>query len=204
MTFVRKSLPSLLALFASIAALSLDAFAVDRDKNKFSPPELDSLETKLTISDVTVAAVPYDQESLASAAFGKLDPYEHGVLPVLVMIRNGSKGAVKLDNMKVEYHDRDRRSVDATPASDVPYLNAPKRPTFGGPQIPGVTTGKRRIRSPRRRSRLVPSPPRCSRPASLPMGSSISVPATGPARRYTLPVCRKLQPVRICSTSKFR
>jgi hypothetical protein len=144
MTFVRKSLPCLLALFASIAALSIDAFAVDRDKNKFSPPELDSLQTKLTISEVTVGAVPYDRESLASSAFGKLNPYEHGVLPVLVMIRNGTKGTVKLDNMKVEYHDRDRRSVDSTPASDVPYLDAPKRPTFGGPQIPGVTNRKKK------------------------------------------------------------
>src|SRR4051812_30817790 len=114
MTFVRKTLLPLLGLLASITVPSLDVLAVDRDKNKFSPPELDSLQTKLTISDITVGGVPFDRESLAATAFGKLNPYEHGILPVLVIIRNGSKGTVKLDTMKVEYHDKDRRSVDST------------------------------------------------------------------------------------------
>ncbi len=133
---VRKTLPLLLAL-------SLDAFAVDKDKNKFTPPALDTLQTKLTVSGVTVGAVPYDREGLAEAAFGKVNPYEHGILPVLVIIRNDSKGAVRLDRMKVEYHDRDRQSVVATPASEVPFTEAPKRPTFGGPSIPGLGRKKK-------------------------------------------------------------
>ena len=91
MTFVRKSLPPLLGLAVCLAVLPLDALAVDRDKTKFAPPELDSIEPKQTIGGVNMAAVPYDRESLASAAFGKLNPYEHGVLPVLVLIRNDSK-----------------------------------------------------------------------------------------------------------------
>jgi hypothetical protein len=136
MTLVRKTLPLLLAL-------SLDALAIDKDKNKFSPPDLNTLQTKLTVSDVTVGTVPYDRPGLAEAAFGKVNPYEHGILPVLVIIRNGSKGAVRLDRMRVEYHDRDRQVVTATPASEVPFTEGPKRPTFGGPSIPGLGRKKK-------------------------------------------------------------
>src|SRR4051795_10659160 len=129
MTFVRKSLPPLLGLFVYLSVVPLDALAVDKEKTKFAPPELDSIEAKQTIGGVTVAAVPYDRESLASAAFGKLNPYEHGVLPVLVLIRNDTKGTVTLNGMNVEYHDKDRRAVEATPAAEVPFVEAPKRPT---------------------------------------------------------------------------
>lgn len=143
MTFVRKSLPPFLGLVACLSVLSLDALAVDRDKTKFSPPDLDTVETKVTVGGVTIAAVPYDRESLASPAFGKVNLYEHGVLPVLVIIRNDTKGTIRLERMKVEYHDKDRRSVDATPAADVRYVEAPKRPTFGGPSIPGLGRKKK-------------------------------------------------------------
>lgn len=143
MTFVRKSLPPLLGLFVCLSVASLDALAVDKEKTKFAPPELDTIESKQTIGGVTIAAVPYDRESLASAAFGKLNPYEHGVLPVLVLIRNDSKGTVTLNGMSVEYHDKDRRAVEATPPSEVPFVEAPKRPTFGGPQIPGLGRKKK-------------------------------------------------------------
>ena len=136
MNLLRKTLPVLLAL-------SLDALAVDKDKNKFTPPDLDTLQTKLTVSDVTVGAVTYDRAGLAQAAFGKLNPYEHGIVPVLVIIRNGSTGAVRLDRMRVEYHDRDKQVVTATPASEVPFTEGPKRPTFGGPSIPGLGRKKK-------------------------------------------------------------
>ena len=142
MTFVRKSLPLLLGLVASITALSPSLVAVDRDK-KFTPPELDTLQSKQTVSEVTMGAVPYEGEAEAATAFGKMHPYEHGVLPVLVIIRNGSKNTIGLQSMKVEYHDKDRQSVDAIPPADVPFLEAPKRPTFGGPTIPGLGRKKK-------------------------------------------------------------
>jgi hypothetical protein len=131
-------------LLASITVLSLDALAIDKDKTKFAPPELDSVPTKLTVGEVTIGGVTYDRPSLAEAAFGKLDPYEHGILPILVLIRNNTKQAIRLDAMKVEYRDRDHRSVDATPAAEVPFVEPPKRPTFGGPTtIPGLGRKKK-------------------------------------------------------------
>jgi hypothetical protein len=141
---VRKRLPLLLVFSASITVLSFDALAVDKDKAKFTPPDLDSIPAKQTIGDVTVGAVPYDRSSLAETAFGKVDPYEHGVLPIFVSIRNNSKQTVRLDSLKVQYRDRDRRAVDATPAAEVPFVEPPKRPTFGGPTIPGITNRKKK------------------------------------------------------------
>jgi hypothetical protein len=144
MTRVRKRLPLFLGLLASISVLSLDAPAIDKDKTKFAPPEIDTIPTKQTVGDVTIGAIPYDRSSLAEAAFGKVDPYEHGVLPILVLVRNNAKQSVRLDDMKVEYRDRDRRAVDATPPAEVPFLEPPKRPTFGGPTtIPGLGRKKK-------------------------------------------------------------
>jgi hypothetical protein len=119
------------------------AFALDKDK-KFAPPDLDTLQTKQTIGEVTIGAVPFEGSEEAATAFGKMNPYQHGVLPVLVMIRNGSKGAVRLESMKVEYHDKDRQSIDPIAPADVPFVEPPRRPTFGGPTtIPGLGRKKK-------------------------------------------------------------
>lgn len=133
MSLGRNSLMLLLGLVASISV----APALDKDK-KFSPPPLSSVSAKAANNDVTIGAVPYTTEDLSKTAFGKAFPYEHGVLPVLIMVQNDSKQAVRLDAMKIEYVDRNRDRIEPTPAAEVPYLNAPKRPTFTPSPIPGI------------------------------------------------------------------
>ena len=120
-------LPILLLLAASIAA-----YAIDKDDAKFRPPAAAEMDDKLAISGVTIGADAYDQEAQAKTAFGKLHPYEYGVLPVLVVIQNDTKQTISLADMKVEYVAPDRSRVEATPAADVPYLKPPKRPSFAG------------------------------------------------------------------------
>lgn len=137
-----KSLPLLLGLLSTISV----AVALDKDKPKFAPPDLAKLETKVTNDNVTVGIVAYDTESRAKTAFDKSNPYEEGVLPVLVVIKNEGNTAVKLDRMKVEYIDRDRERIEATPASEVPYLKAPKRPSMSPSPIPGL--GRRGPKNP--------------------------------------------------------
>lgn len=140
MSLVRNTPPLAFGLIASISVLAIHSFAVDRDtKKKFSPPDLDTLQSKQTIADVTIAAVPFEGEEESATAFGKMYPYERGVLPVLVIVRNGSKAAVRLQAMKVEYRDKDKQSVDPIPPAEVPFVEAPRRPTFGGPTIPGIS-----------------------------------------------------------------
>jgi hypothetical protein len=143
MTLVRKSLPLPLSLVVTMTAVPPSAIALDKDK-KFVPPDLDTLQTKQTIADVTIGAVPFEGAAEAATAFGKKNPYEHGVLPVLVMIRNGSKDAIRLQSMKVEYRDKDRQSIDPIPPAEVQFVEPPRRPTFGGPTtIPGLGRKKK-------------------------------------------------------------
>jgi hypothetical protein len=138
MSLVRKSLLLLLVLVASIST----APGLDKDK-KFTSPPMSSITAKVTNDGLTVASVAYTPDEQAKPAFGKLNPYEHGVLPVLLMIQNDTKKAIRLDRMKVEYIDRDRTRIENTPAAEVQYLNGPQRPSFSPGPIPGVKLNKK-------------------------------------------------------------
>jgi hypothetical protein len=139
MSLGRKSLLLLLGLVASISV----APAIDKGK-KFTPPALDSISTKASSQGVTIGVIAFTTDEQAKTAFGKLNPYEHGVLPVLLVIRNDSKQAVRLNNAHFEYIDRDRSRIEPTPANEVPYANAPRRPTFSPNPIPIPGIGGRR------------------------------------------------------------
>lgn len=138
MSLGRKSLLLLLSLVASIPT----AAGLDKDK-KFTPPALSAITAKTTNDGVTVAAVPYNTAEQAKTAFGKVNPYDHGVLPVLVVIQNDTKKSIKLDRMKLEYIDRDRVRIENTPAAEVPYVKGPRRPSFNPSPIPGVRIQKK-------------------------------------------------------------
>jgi hypothetical protein len=139
MILVCKKLMPFLVLAASISAV----WAVDKDKKGFTPPSIESVETKQSAGGVVIAAVPYNTEEQANTAFGKLNPYEYGVLPVLLMIRNDSKETLQLKNMQAEYIDKSRERIEATPASEVKYLRGPKRPSMTPSPIPGIRFGKK-------------------------------------------------------------
>jgi hypothetical protein len=93
---------------------------------------------KQTVEGVTVAVQPYNDENDAKAAFGKVHPYEHGILPVLLVIRNDSKKTIRLSTMRPEYISPSRDRVEATPASDVKYARGPRRPSMNPGPIPGI------------------------------------------------------------------
>ena len=125
MPFVFKRL----ALLMSIAA----AFAADKP-SAFKPGPADSFAQHQTNDKVTMGVDPYVMGDKVKVAFGKADPYQYGVLPVLVVIQNDSGVAIKLDAMKAEYVGPNGDRVEATPAKDVRYAKAPKRPSMiGGP-----------------------------------------------------------------------
>jgi len=140
MNFVLRRLMPILALAASITA----TLAVDKDKGRFTPPTIESIETKQTGNGVTVAVVPYHTEALASQAFGKLNPYQHGITPVLLIIRNDSKESLSLERMQVEYIDKTRERIEATPAGEVKYGRSPKRPSMTPSPIPGIRLGSKK------------------------------------------------------------
>jgi hypothetical protein len=113
-----------LLLFASIAAV----FAADKEQPAFRAPVAAAMPHRQTNEEVTVAAEPYASGDKIKAAFGKLDPYEYGILPVLVVIENSGKAAIRMDRLKVEYVGSGRERVEATPARDIRYLQGPDRP----------------------------------------------------------------------------
>jgi hypothetical protein len=100
----------------------------NKDAAKFSPGPASSYPAKQTNDHVTVAAVAYDTEELAHTAFGKLNPNQYGVLPVLVIIQNDTDQALKLDHLTVEYTAIDGRHLEATPAEEVQTLGGAERP----------------------------------------------------------------------------
>src|SRR5438552_17871113 len=87
-----------IALFAWIAMSN----AADKEP-RFAPGPAASYPTRQTNDKVTIATVPYTTEDQVRSAFGKLDPNKYGILPMLVVIHNGSDQALRLDNLKIEY-----------------------------------------------------------------------------------------------------
>jgi hypothetical protein len=115
------------ALFVGEVTLVADA---NKDAAKFSPGPASSYPAKQTNDRVTLAVVAYDTEELAHTAFGKLNPNQYGVLPVLVIIQNDTDQALKLEHLDAEYTGIDGRRVEATPADEVQTLGGTERPNI--------------------------------------------------------------------------
>lgn len=140
MPFVFKRLALLLSI---AAALGPDqAIPADKDRQKFEIRPASSYPAHQTNAGVTVAASVIETDGQAHAAFGKLNPYNYGVLPILVVIQNESAQALRVDSMRVDYVAPDRSHVEATPAPEVRYLSGARKPSVvtgplptGGPRI---------------------------------------------------------------------
>jgi hypothetical protein len=104
-----------------------------KDAGKFSPGPASSYPAKQTNDHVTVAAIAYDTEELAHSAFGKLNPNQYGVLPVLVIIQNDTDQVLKMEHLSIEYTGVDGRHVEATPADEVQTLGGTERPKVPTP-----------------------------------------------------------------------
>jgi hypothetical protein len=113
--------------------LSIPALAVDKDKFTVGPAS--SYTGHQTLDKITIAAIPYISDSQAASAFGKARPHEVGILPVLVVVDNGTGKAMRV-NLDAEFVDFNNRHIEAMPASDVVLFNGVRKP----PAIPGTTT----------------------------------------------------------------
>jgi hypothetical protein len=79
-----------------------------------------------TQEKITVGAAAYTTAEQASTAFGKVNPYAHGILPVLVVIENGTGKTLRVD-LHAEWEDLDRRHIDAMPPGDVVLFNGVRK-----------------------------------------------------------------------------
>src|SRR5260370_16742185 len=71
--------------------------AAGKEKNHFGPGPASSYAGHQTLDKITIAAVPFVTDAETSTAFGKLNPNRHGILPVLVILENGTGKALRLD-----------------------------------------------------------------------------------------------------------
>src|SRR5260370_7443834 len=122
MPFVFKRL----ALLLSIAAAS----AADKEPPPFKPGPAASFANHQTNAQVTIGVEPYVTDDKFKAAFGKLNPNQYGILPVLVVIQNDSEKSLKLDRIKPEYVGPSHHRVTAPPARTLRYLPPPHRPNI--------------------------------------------------------------------------
>ncbi len=136
MTRLNKRLvPFLLASLVSIAA------AADKSHPQLTIGPASSYEYKQTSENVTIAADVYEVGDKVKEAFGKHNPYDYGVLPILVVIDNHTGKAIRVGDMKLVYEVRGGEKIEATPAAELKYLLGSKRPNPAAPRlpIPGVS-----------------------------------------------------------------
>ncbi|MFN0167161.1 MAG: hypothetical protein ACKV22_12090 [Bryobacteraceae bacterium] len=132
---------SLKRLIVTSLALTLTALA-EKDTGFKARPAA-SYASKQTVEKVTIAVSAFSTEERMREAFGKVDLNKSGVLPVLVVIRNETGKTLLLDRLRVAYVSPKGQQIDATPASELPYLTGPSRPKYdasgpipgGGPRI---------------------------------------------------------------------
>jgi hypothetical protein len=119
MPFVFKSL----ALLLSISA----GFAADKE-TPFKAAPAASYSNHQSNAQITIGVETFTTLDKVQLAFGKLQPNQFGILPVLVVIQNDSDKAIRLDRLKAEYAGPNHERIEATPAREVRYLRPPQRP----------------------------------------------------------------------------
>ena len=129
-------------LFLSIAV----AGGADKDQGaKFEPGPASSFTARQTISNLTIGARVIETDDQARPAFGKLNPYKFGILPILVVMQNDGRTTLSLEHVKVDYVAPNRERIEATPAADVKYVNGPEKPKLVSgpiPRVPGMNVKK--------------------------------------------------------------
>jgi hypothetical protein len=120
-------------LLTSIAVV----LGADKERSEFKPLPAADYPNHQTASGITVAAAVYETDDQTQTAFGKTNPYKYGILPILVVIQNGGKTAIRVDRIKADYIWPDRTRVEATPANEIKYLHGAATPKVGSSPIPG-------------------------------------------------------------------
>jgi hypothetical protein len=124
-----------LALLTSIAAtLAVNKALPDKkEESKFTPGAAASYAAHQTSEKVTIGVLPYFNDEDARPVFGKKNPYNYGVLPVLVVVQNDSGKTIKVQGLRATWVTPAGDRVDATPAKDVRFLSPVKRPNVPTP-----------------------------------------------------------------------
>jgi len=123
-----------LLLMVSISA----AYGADKDAGvTFRPGPVDSYAHRQSSEHVTVAAEEFETDEQARAAFGKHNPYKYGVLPVLLVVKNDTGKALRLDHLRAVYVMPDNTRIESTPAGELHSLHGARQPKVVNSPLPG-------------------------------------------------------------------
>jgi hypothetical protein len=111
------------------------------DKTPFQAKPVAAYAHRQTSENVTIAAEPFIADDQAKDAFGKVNPWRHGVLPVLIVIQNDGKDAIRLEHARFEYILPATAKIEATPAADLKYIGGARQPKQYPTPI-GIKVGK--------------------------------------------------------------
>ncbi len=121
-----------------VVSIAVGASLAADEKAPFQPRPVGEYPHRQTSENVTIAAQQIVTDEQASAAFGKLNPWRHGVLPVLVVIRNDGPNALRLDKMRIYYTLPGGTRAEPTPGQDVKYLQGPRQPKMVNGPLGGI------------------------------------------------------------------
>jgi hypothetical protein len=128
--------PLLLAVSIAMAP------GADNEKTKFAVKPVAAYPHRQTSEKITIAAEPMETDEQTHDAFGKVNPYRYGVLPVLIVIQNDGPDAIRVDHMKLAYALPDNTHVEATPAQDVRFIHGTKAPRGVPGPVGGIKIGR--------------------------------------------------------------
>ena len=134
--YMRRSL--IAALIAASVAIPVSA------KDPFHVRPAAKYSAKQKQGDVILAVKAYRSEKEMKTAFGKAKPYKFGVLPILVVLDNGSDHALSLKDLKVRFITADREGLEPLTEEDLTYFQPSTRPKERPsyvPPIPGLGRG---------------------------------------------------------------
>src|SRR5580704_12656538 len=118
---------------ALIVLLSIAvAGAADKDK-RFAPKPAASYPGHQTMSNITVAAVPYITEEQAKSAFDKKNPYKYGIMPIQVVLHNETGKALRV-NLETELVDVQNHRLVPMPPGDVVLFDGALNKNYSIPQ----------------------------------------------------------------------
>ncbi len=123
-----------LFLLVSITA----AFGGDKETTSFHPRPITDYPHQQTSERVTIAAEEFESDEQARPAFGKKNPYQLGILPVLVIVQNKTGKALRMDRIKAVYVMPDNTRIESTPAAELRTLHGARQPKVINSPLPGI------------------------------------------------------------------
>lgn len=108
---------------------------------EFRAKTADKYPAKQKQGDLIVAVKPFVSGKDQQSAFGKVRPYQHGIMPLLLVLSNTGTNIYSLENMQVRFIAADRESLDPIRGDDLASFNpAGHQPTRRNvPGVPGLS-----------------------------------------------------------------